>query len=69
MSSLALVLCTLIKKTAVAVYIGFAVFLVGWIMQARETRHLAIHTQSRITPSVHCIIPTLNPNSCTLTVP
>jgi hypothetical protein len=33
MSSLALVLCALIKKTAVAVYIGFAVFIVGWIMQ------------------------------------
>ena len=33
MSSLALVLCALIKRTAIAVYIGFAVFLVGWIMQ------------------------------------
>ena len=33
MSSLALCVVALIKKTQVAVYVGFCVFIVGWIMQ------------------------------------
>ncbi|GAX81954.1 hypothetical protein CEUSTIGMA_g9382.t1 [Chlamydomonas eustigma] len=33
MSSLALFVSTFIKKTQIAVYIGFGIFLVGWIMQ------------------------------------
>ncbi|GLI66002.1 hypothetical protein VaNZ11_009613 [Volvox africanus] len=34
MSSLALVLAAFIRRTQVAVYVGFSVFIVGWIMQA-----------------------------------
>jgi len=33
MSSLAMFICSFIKKTTIAVYVGFAVFLIGWIMQ------------------------------------
>ncbi|GAX72794.1 hypothetical protein CEUSTIGMA_g249.t1 [Chlamydomonas eustigma] len=33
MSSLALFVCSFIKKTQIAVYIGFGIFLIGWIMQ------------------------------------
>lgn len=33
MSSLAMFVCSFIKKTQIAVYIGFGIFLIGWIMQ------------------------------------
>uniref|UniRef100_A0A7R9Z2A2 ABC transporter domain-containing protein n=1 Tax=Chlamydomonas euryale TaxID=1486919 RepID=A0A7R9Z2A2_9CHLO len=33
LSSLGMFVCTLISKQQVAVYVGFAIFLIGWIMQ------------------------------------